>query len=254
MLRDYITNPPERGTRALERLIVSFGETMGVLGTLFQFAQHIDDARRRAAEVLAKGKPEDSDEQKRWKEIQTEKQGPARTRLSEMAEYNNTVTYQSVYNAFNTFLTDLMKEIFKSNKGILKTKNSVTYREIIQFSRMHDLIDYMIEKRIMELSFQSIEDFNKDIKEKIGFEILTHSNSIRTVFRIAERRNIITHGGGIVTLRYIEKTGDNRRKVGEKVFVHNAFDVMLYLLGLAVDIDVRARTKFRLRSRKFKEA
>jgi hypothetical protein len=252
MLEMIVQNPPTQGTNALERLVTSFGETFGALGTFVSFADQIDGTRRIALEALAKNKPDGSEYAKIWISMQNETSGPARKELARFSAYNNRLCYQSAYNAFFTFIIDIMKEIYYKNNNMLNLKSTLTFREIIRFSRMKDLIDYMVEKRVSDLSYQSVEDLNAELKDKISFELFESKIRMITIVRISERRNLITHNNAIVDHRYVERTKDFRRKVGEKVYLHNGVDLMMYLLKIAVNIDNRARLKFNLRAKKFR--
>lgn len=254
MLQDYLHNPPAKGTQALERLVASYGETFAVLGTMVTFADRLDNTRRVAAEALAFNQPEDSEHALLWQKVKDEKFGPARKELSSLSAYNNRLSYQAAYNAFSTYITDLIKEIYQKNNAILNSKSTVTYREVLRFSRIRDLIDYMIEKRVSDLSYQSIEDLNSEMKDKISFDLFLSPRRMRTISRISEKRNLITHNNAVVNHRYIERTKDKRRSVGERVYLQNGVDLMMYLLTVASDIDARAISKFRLNSRKFKKA
>ena len=199
-----------------------------------------------AAKALAHGQPEDSDEVKKWTAIENQKMGSARQILGKHAKFNNKMAYQLVYNAFQSYLAALIKQIYNRQKNMLNLKDKVSFKEIIQFSRMNDLTSYLIDKRINDLTFQSIQDLNLDFYEKYGFKFFETQLRTQTISRIAQRRNLLVHNNGIVNHGFIERTGDRRSKVGQHVKLCLATTLIEYLQEVAVDIDRRARTKFGL--------
>lgn len=251
-LRLFVNGVPRSGSKSLESLIASFGEIFDALGTYAIFAQRIDDMRLTAAKALAEGQPDGSADVELLKNIQLEKKGSALKELQRHAAFNNKMAYQVAYNAFQTYLSSLIKQIYYLKREMLNSKDKISYKEVIRFSRMSDLVDYLIDKRINDLTFQSISELNLDFSEKYGFKFFETSMRIKTITRIAQRRNLLVHNNGIVNHGYIERTGDLKAKIGRRVPLHNASSLIIYLIGVSVDIDERARMKFGLKAVRFK--
>ena len=116
-----------------------------------------------------------------------------------------------------------------------------------------DLVEYLIDKRINDLTFQSISELNSDFSDKYGFKFFETFMRSKTISKIAQQRNLLVHNNGIVNHGYIERTADKKAKIGERVPLYNASSLIIYLVRVAVEIDERARTKFGLKAMRFKE-
>jgi hypothetical protein len=243
---------PSSGTKSLENMIASFGEIFDALGTYVMFARQIDDMRLTAAKALASGQPANSTYAQRLKEMESKKVGAAQKELQRHSGFNNRMAYQLAYNAFQTYLSSLIKQIYNVKKEMLNSKDKVSFKEIISFSRMNDLIEYLIDKRINDLTFKSISELNSDFYDRYGFKFFDSPLRISTISKIAQRRNLLVHSNGIVNHGYIERTSDKRAKLGKSVPLHNASTLITYLLRVAVEIDLRARSKFGLKAVRFK--
>lgn len=136
---------------------------------------------------------------------------------------------------------------------MLNSRDRISYKEIIAFSKMSDLIDYLIDKRINDLTFQSISELNRDFYDKYGFKFFETALRERTIAKVAQRRNLLVHNNGIVNHGYIERTMDGKAKIGRRVPLQNASSLIVYLMRVAIEIDARARVKFGLKAVRFKK-
>ena len=208
--------------------------------------------RLTAARTLADIKPEDSKYTENLRELESQKVGAAQKELQRHSKFNNRMMYQIAYNAFQTYISSLIKQIYSVKREMLNSKDKVSYKEIVTFSRMNDLINYLIDKRINDLTFQSVSELNLDFHDKYGFKFFETTLQIATISKIAQQRNLLVHNSGIVNHGYIERTSDRKAKLGENVPLRNASTLIIYLLRVAVKIDERARKKFGLKAARFK--
>lgn len=213
-------------------------------------ADKIDANRRSAAEALISTHEAGSEEHQRYARILEEKTGPARRDVARLSDYNNKLVYQSGYNIFASYLSDLIKDVFSTRPDALRTNDQLRFKEIMSFDTKDQIVEYMIDKRVNELSFLGIEKLSEDIASKFNFRFFESKRRSLTIKKIAEKRNVLVHNRGIVNSRYLQLSGDRFAKIGEKVFLQNGTSLLIYLLQVAIDIDSRAVIHFGLESRR----
>lgn len=249
-LAAYVGATPQKGTLPLKVLVSDLSEIFDSLSLYVNFARQLDRQQQIAAEALL---PDETDEEKivKYHSILNSEKGVAIQKLQDLSRYNNRIVYQVAYNAFTRYLSDLIKLIFEKHPEALKTNDAVKFKEIFQFDSLSALRSYMIDKKINELSFMGIDRLNEDLSSRLGFRLFHNPRRTRTIKKIAEKRNAIVHNGGIANSRYMQLSGDKRARFGERVFIVNGTSLMIYLLQVAIDIDLRAVAQFRLNEENF---
>jgi hypothetical protein len=157
---------------------------------------------------------------------------------------------------FLTYLSELLALIFTSRPETLRSAETVRLDEILQHKTMDDLVKRLAERRVERLSYQGMKDLQKDLSEKLSFEIFTSSETLARAVQIIEVRNLLVHNRGIVNATFQTRTGTSARAIGGVLEMRprSVVDDLDFLAKSVVDIDERAAQKFALaRSQKAPE-
>ena len=157
---------------------------------------------------------------------------------------------------FLTYIAELLALVFTTRPETLKSNEMVRLEEILQHSTMEDLVQYLAERRVERLSYQGMKDLQKDLADRLGFELFLSDESLSRAIRIIEVRNLIVHNRGIVNRLFQTRTGDSTVAIGSPVKI-NLRNTMIedldFLAKSVVEMDERAAVKFGLhRSRLLK--
>lgn len=239
--------PPTSGTTALAQLVADLEEIILFVAVTRDHADRVDEMRKIAAKALAGVDGEGSENAIRWEGMKKEAPGPAVKKLQEFVDLQRKTTFASGVDAFLSYVANLLKIIHLTRPEMLRTEEKVSFSEISQFSRMKDLTDYLIDKRVMDLTFKSIHQLQQEIETRHGFRLMRNRRSLDLVARYIEKRNLLIHNGGIVNRRYLQRTGDSRQKLGESIRLGSPIDVLSHLQLVARSADARAIEKFKIR-------
>jgi len=149
---------------------------------------------------------------------------------------------------FLTYVSELLALVFTSRPETLKSGETVRLEEILQHPTMDDLVTRLAERRVERLSYQGMKDLQKDLAEKLNFEIFPSSGPLSRAVRIIEIRNLFVHNRGIVNRTFLSRTGDSSLAIGSlfKLSPHSVISELDFLAQSVLDIDERAALKFGL--------
>lgn len=148
---------------------------------------------------------------------------------------------------FLTYLSQLLALIFTERPETLRSSETVRLEDILQHKTMEDLVKQLAERRVERLSYQGMKDLQKDLKEKLGFEIFPSSEALSRAVEIIEIRNLIVHNRGVVNRTFQARTGDSSTNINNRLRDAVRVTSDLDFLGHSVlDIDERAAQKFGL--------
>jgi hypothetical protein len=149
---------------------------------------------------------------------------------------------------FLTYVSELLALVFTSRPETLKSGETVKLEEILQYPTMDDLVKRLAERRVERLSYQGMKDLQKDLAEKLNFEIFPSSEPFSRAVRIIEIRNLLVHNRGVVSRTFQTRTGDSSLAIGSlfELSPHSVISDLDFLAKSVLDIDERAALKFSL--------
>ncbi len=147
---------------------------------------------------------------------------------------------------FLSYVSELLALVFTSRPETLKSGETVKLDEILQHSTMDDLVKRLAERRVERLSYQGMKDLQKDLAEKLNFELFPLSESLSRAVRIIEVRNLLVHNRGIVNRTFQSRTGDSSVAIGTlfELSPHAVISDLNFLAKSVLDVDERAAVKF----------
>lgn len=119
---------------------------------------------------------------------------------------------------FILYLSELLREIFRSKPEILRSGDQERLDFVLQFETMEEFIEALVERKVERLAFLGIRDLNEFFKERLGFA-LGSKEQLQNIHEAVEIRNIIVHNRGVISPTFKRRLPSFKGCVGEPVNV-----------------------------------
>jgi hypothetical protein len=248
-------NPNRLCTRSLYRFIRDYSETINFFFFTVNLATRADEVRIIAAKALAKagGDPEDA---KKYEQAQA---NPSPV-FDEMKKFSNIQSQNLVLRASNAFLlyySEIIQSAILKRPEILKSKQTIRWDELLGFTRFDEVVRYLIDKKVNELSYAGLGQMEEFMFDRLGMagSITDEQRTLAAIF--VEIRNIYTHNRGVVNGIFLARVGNHMEfKFVEGKYFHVDFDIFSRLSGncleVAYSIDDAIAVKFGLRRKRYR--
>lgn len=158
-------------------------------------------------------------------------------------EEANDSTFLRAVNNFQTYISDLMRDIFtvypqhfygrKLEVEMLFTSDSI-----------EEVRKLVINQEVSDLTYKSIIDLDKFMSEKFGFPLFASGVERARVKYIYEVRNLITHNRGVINHRFLKTNPKSKKVLKKRLHAPECLRTFSYLKSVAIGIDHRAVDKF----------
>ena len=156
------------------------------------------------------------------------------------------ILYSSFVDNFETYLSDLLYEIFLANPDTLKSQQTVTIEEVLNCSDIQDFIKYWSKEKLSKLQKGSVKGFIKDNKQISELKAISPAE-IKEIEKILQIRHLYSHRNGMVDEKFLEFfTGLFTVNTEHKMSFNEICDKMLYLCDIVVKLDYAAIEKYKL--------
>jgi len=100
------------------------------------------------------------------------------------------------YTYFESFLYDLIREIYRRHPKMLPDNKKIEYSNITRANELSEVLDRMIDREIHEAMYQSMEDIIKYLRTK--FSITINDRTKAEMIKCSFTRNCIMHNNSKV--------------------------------------------------------
>lgn len=131
--------------------------------------------------------------------------------------YRNQVNHSAFllgYSYFEAFLTDLVREIYKTRPQMFPSDKMIKVGEILESNSIDEILDLMIEKEVLAIFYGSMEKIIKHFEKK--FQLTWPEDTKVNTIKASLIRNCLLHNGANVDLRLSEVSG---WKVGDFIIL-----------------------------------
>jgi hypothetical protein len=148
---------------------------------------------------------------------------------------------------FLAYVSELLGLIFVTRPQTLRSSEKVEVEEVLQCSTMDELIRSLAEQKVDRLAYKGMRDLAADLSSRHHFRLFETDSDLSRAAYIIECRNSVVHNRGVVNKTFIRRTGSKLR-VGSPapLSVNDVIESAQFLTASALDIDVRATSKFSL--------
>jgi hypothetical protein len=156
------------------------------------------------------------------------------------------ILYSSFVDNFETYLSDLLYEIFLANPATLKSKQQVTIEEVLNCTDLQDFIRYWAKEKLGKLQKGSVKGFIKENKQIRDLEVIDEVIQDE-IERILQVRHLYAHRNGIVDEKFLQFfTGEFAANTEHTMTINQICDKLLYLAEIANEIDHKATNTYSL--------
>lgn len=132
---------------------------------------------------------------------------------SEHRQLVNEIMLSRAVESFDLYLQKILVAIFLAKPEMLKSEGKIDVSTVIDMKNTEELIVYIAEKKINELSYKSLEDLSKYIKSIGGIELFEDKKIYEIVLLASEIRNLIAHNDCRANDRFLNKTRSLEEKI-----------------------------------------
>lgn len=156
------------------------------------------------------------------------------------------ILFSSFVDNFETYLSDLLYEIFLANPQTLKSPQTVTIEEVLNCSDLQEFVKYYAKQKIGKLQKGSVKGFIKENKQISNLGVIDE-NIQNDIEKILQIRHLYSHRNGIVDEKFLQYyAGQFDLNTEHQMPISEICDKLCYLAEIAQLIDVAATAKYKL--------
>jgi hypothetical protein len=162
-------------------------------------------------------------------------------------------------NNFLIYLSEILQAAARKRPEILRSSERVTTEEILQFESVDDIVSFIADRKISELSYGGLRQTEQFIKDRLGLELFDDQSQRELLTILVELRNIQTHNRGKINRLFLKRIGrqsQSRFTFVEDQIYHADFETIVLLsnnaIKVALSLDEKIAEKFRLERQEFR--
>lgn len=156
------------------------------------------------------------------------------------------ILFSSVVDNFETYLSDLLYEIFLANPQTLKSQQTVTIEEVLNCSDLQEFVKYWAKQKIGKLQKGSVRGFIRDTKQIRDLQILDTEEQAE-IEKTLQIRHLYAHRNGIIDEKFLQFfTTEYQVGKEHQMAIEEIFDKLDYLVDVINRIDLAAMDKYKL--------
>lgn len=156
------------------------------------------------------------------------------------------ILFSSFVDNFETYLSDLLYEIFLAKPATLKSSSTVTIKEVLDCSDLQEFVNYLAKQKIGKLQKGSVKGFISDNAQINNLNVIDNlkQNEIEKILQI---RHLYSHRNGIVDEKFLQYfAGEFALNLEHQMSIDEICDKLCYLAEIAHQIDSAAIAKYKL--------
>jgi len=156
------------------------------------------------------------------------------------------ILFSSFVDNFETYLSDLLYEIFLANPATLKSKQEVTIEEVLNCSDLQEFVKYWAKEKLGKLQKGSVKGFIKENKQISALRVLDESKQ-NEIEKILQIRHLYSHRNGSVDEKFLQYfAGKFTLNSEHQMSISEICDTLCYLAEVTDQIDSAATAKYKL--------
>ena len=202
-----------------------------------------------------------SDEEEPLKQFEEAKSNPepASMRLGSFTQLRVEALQTNGIDNFLAFLSESLQSCMLKKPEILKSNEQVTVDEILSFSTQEELVDFLVNRKINQLSYGGFSQLNSFFESRLGLSITPSSApELIDLLRFGiELRNVYVHNRGIINEIFLKRVGKLGKKFGaiEGKRFSPDFNFQMNFMNAALEVSIQlddaVSKKFGVRRKKF---
>ena len=143
--------------------------------------------------------------------------------------------FVSLISQFDSFLSNLIREIFLAKPAILNSsERNLTFSKLLELRSIEEAKEYIIEKEIESVLRDSHSNHFDWLETKLGIPLRKELPIWKTFIEITERRNRFVHNDGVISSQYLTVCRQNKvdfeseQKLGDKLNITPEYFELTY--------------------------
>lgn len=156
------------------------------------------------------------------------------------------ILFSSFVDNFETYLSDLLYEIFLAIPSTLKSREKVTIEEVLNCTDLQEFVKYWAKQKISKLQKGSIKGFIMETKQirELGVIDDETQNKIEKYLQI---RHLYSHRNGIIDEKFLQYfPGEFKIKTEHTLSINGICEILRDLANITNIIDLAAIEKHNL--------
>jgi hypothetical protein len=209
------------GTKSLYFYFYDFSQIVESFIFTVKIAASVDQYATNAAHALAaidKGLLEEETEEKiaelerrRNAQLARIEAKGAQKQLAEYSMMNVRHLVTTLADCFLTFVSHLIQSALKKSRNTLKSSETIRIDDLLEFKTNKALTNYLIDRKINELSYGGIRKIEEYIKDILGIDMFKDDKSRDLLIIFLELRNIYVHNRGFVNNLFLTRAKKHSR-------------------------------------------
>jgi hypothetical protein len=175
---------------------------------------------------------------------------PAVYNYSVHRQFLNELVLSRTVETFDLYVLTTLRAIFRVRPEMLKSESPIAVATIVELRNFEDILTYIAERRLHELSFKPLSELDKFIQSRTGISLFGTPEVYRTALIASEVRNLVAHNDCLVNDLFRHRVGDALPK--EDISAPGRFNISdrwmreaSYVLdGVVFDFDSQVSAKF----------
>lgn len=156
------------------------------------------------------------------------------------------ILFSSFVDNFETYLSDLLYEIFLAKPATLKSSSTITVKEVLDCSDLQDFVNYLAKQKIGKLQKGSVKGFISDNPQIKDLNIIDNFKQ-NEIERILQIRHLYSHRNGMVDEKFLQYfTSEFDLNSEHQMSIDEICGKLFYLAEIAHEIDSAAIAKYKL--------
>lgn len=155
------------------------------------------------------------------------------------------ILYSSIVDNFETYLSDILLEIYLARPETLKSEQTVKVEEVLNCSDLQDFILYWAKQKIGKLQKGSVKGFISENKQIRDLKVIDNvrQNEIEKILQI---RHLYSHRNGIVDDKFLKYFSGLSSGSEYQISIDEILDKIEYLAQTIDEIDKATIAKYNL--------
>ncbi len=156
------------------------------------------------------------------------------------------ILYSSCADNFETYLSDLLYEIYLAKPDTLKSEQQVSIKEVLECTDIQEFVVYWSKKKLSKLQRGSVKGFLAENKQIKKLNIIDKSTQ-EEIERILQIRHLYAHRNGIVDEKFLKFHPEVYNLNDEhKLSISDMTKHLVFLLDCVISLDNEAIKKYDL--------
>lgn len=155
------------------------------------------------------------------------------------------ILYSSIVDNFETYLSDILLEIYLAKPETLKSEQTVTVEEVLNCSDLQDFIMYCAKQKIGKLQKGSVKGFISENKQIRDLKVIDNVKQDK-IEKILQIRHLYSHRNGIVDDKFLKYFSGFSSGAEHQISIDEILDKIEYLTQIINEIDKASIMKYSL--------